>query len=84
MVGSVVTSSSVSTSWNGTFFQKGAFQDKFKVIDKNYDTVLDTYEVVIMFSASPDKLYTFDVPEKVYYGGKQVLADEILRQLTQD
>lgn len=83
MIGSVITSSGVPT-WGGVFVNKReAFTDKFKIVDKQHDELFDTYEVVVLFYTSP-KEYTFEVSEEVYNGSKEVIGEEIKRQLSKN
>lgn len=77
----MIKSSNVPTSWNGAFISKGKFEDKFKVVRKEHDELLDTYEVTVVFYAKPNQEYIFEVSEEAYSAVKEILADEILRQL---
>lgn len=80
----MITSSGVPTPWNGAFVRKGKFEDKFKVVRKQHDELLDTYEVTVVFYAKPNQEYVFEVSEEAYNAVKEILADEILRQLKND
>lgn len=80
----MITSSNVVTPWNGSILSKGRFEDKFKVVRKEHNELLDTYEVTVLFYASPDKEYVFEVSEEAYNAVKAILAQEILRQLKSD
>jgi len=80
----VITSSSVPTPWNGAFVRKGKFVDKFKIVRKEHDEVADIYEVVVEFYASPGQEYVFEVSPEVYASDKEVIGEEILKQLKSD
>ena len=77
----MITSHNVPTPWNGAFISKAKFEDKFKVVKKNHDELFDTYEVTVVFYASPNKEYVFEISEEAYNGVKAILANEILEQL---
>lgn len=72
----------MSEFWNGSFAKSSEnFASHFDVVGIRENSVVGVVEVTVVFENMPDKEYVFEIDEDDYRPDKQVIAEEILKQL---
>lgn len=70
--------------WDGLFVKSKA-QDlarHFDVENVSADEVTGIVKVTVRFHKTPDKTYTFEIPEDRWEADKESIAKEILREIS--